>query len=202
MTEPRSPESPANPPVPQKDDARRHISPYSLGEKIRRVLWSAVEATLFRWTWPTWYGYRAWLLRRFGADIHPDVRIRRTCRFICPWNLTMGANSATGDRVIFYCLGPITVGERVTISQYSHLCAGSHDYDQPHMPLLRLPITIHDDVWIATDAFVGPGVTVGVGVILGARGCAFKDLDAWTIYGGNPAKSVKPRSSTAMSPAM
>jgi len=172
----------------------RHRSPYSLGEKIRRVLWSGIESTLFRWTWPTWYGYRGWLLRRFGADIHPTARIRRTCRFTCPWNLSIGSNTATGDHVRFYCLGPVTVGKQVTLSQHTHLCAGSHDYtDIQNMPLLRPPITIHDDVWVATDAFVGPGVTIGEGTILGARGCAFSNLDPWTIYGGNPAKPLKPR---------
>jgi putative colanic acid biosynthesis acetyltransferase WcaF len=47
--------------------------------------------------------------------------------------------------------------------------------------------------WIAAEAFVGPGVTVGDGAVLGARGCAFKDLDSWTVYAGNPARALKPR---------
>ena len=61
------------------------------------------------------------------------------------------------------------------------------------MPLIRPPITIDDHAWIAADAFVGPGIAVGEGAILGARGCAFKDLEPWTIYGGNPAKPIAPR---------
>ena len=183
----------AEPSTPPADAAARHVSPYSLKEKILRVLWSGVEATAYRWTWPTWYRYRAWLLSRFGARIHPTARLRRTCRFTCPWNLTVGANTATGDHVIFYCLGPVTLGDRVTISQYAHLCAGSHDHTDPAMPLLRPPITIEDDAWIATDAFVGPGVTVGQAAILGARGCAFKNLEPHTIHGGNPARPLKPR---------
>jgi putative colanic acid biosynthesis acetyltransferase WcaF len=87
----------------------------------------------------------------------------------------------------------VTIGDRVSISQHAHLCAGTHDYDDARMPLLRPPITIGDDAWIAADAFVGPNVTVGEGAILGARGCAFSDLEPWTIYGGNPAKKIKPR---------
>jgi putative colanic acid biosynthesis acetyltransferase WcaF len=61
------------------------------------------------------------------------------------------------------------------------------------MPLLRPPITIESDAWIAADAFVGPAVRVGEGAILGARGCAMQDLEPWSIYSGNPAKLVKPR---------
>lgn len=158
------------------------------------MLWASVELTLFRWTWPTWYRYRAWLLRRFGADVHPASRIRRTCTFECPWNLTMGAGTATGERVWFYCLGPITIGERVTLSHFCQLCAGSHDPDDPElMPLQRPRINIGDDAWIATSAFVGPGVEVGEGAILGACGCSFKDLKPWHIYGGNPATLLRER---------
>ena len=61
------------------------------------------------------------------------------------------------------------------------------------MPLLRSPIVISDYAWIAADAFVGPNVTVGEGALLGARACAMKNLDPWTIYAGNPAAAVRPR---------
>lgn len=172
----------------------RHVSPYSRREKIGRLLWAVVQKTLYRWTWVTDYRSRRALLRLFGARIAATAHPRRTITIECPWNLTMGENSAVGDHAILYCLGPVTLGARVTISQYSQLCAGSHDYTDPRlMPLLRLPITIHDDAWIAADGFVGPGVTVGPGALLGARGCAFKDLEPWTIYGGNPARAIKPR---------
>jgi putative colanic acid biosynthesis acetyltransferase WcaF len=175
------------------DPRDRHRSPYSTGEKVRRIVWAVVQATLFRLSFHNFYGWRNLLLRVFGARLHPSVRIRRTARIECPWNLTMGANSSFGDFVIAYCLGPVTIGNRVSISQYAHLCAGSHDYTQPNMPLLRPPITIEDDVWIAADAFVGPGITVGQGAILGARGVALKSLKPWTIYLGNPAQGVRPR---------
>lgn len=175
------------------DPSRRHVSPYSTREKIARLLWAIAQGTLFRWSFPTWYRWRNFLLRRFGARLHPTVHIRRTARVECPWNLSMGANSSLGDFAIAYCLGPITIGDRVSVSQYAHLCAGSHDYTKANMPLLRPPIVIGDDAWIAADAFVGPGVTVGDGAILGARGVAMKNLEPWTIHAGNPARPVRPR---------
>jgi putative colanic acid biosynthesis acetyltransferase WcaF len=61
------------------------------------------------------------------------------------------------------------------------------------MPLLRPPIDIEDDVWIAADAFVGPQVRAREGAILGARGVALSDLEPWTIYLGNPAVRVRAR---------
>lgn len=175
----------------------RHVSAFSTKEKIRRLMWSHVQATLFRWSFHTWNRWRIMLLNRFGARIHPSCVIRRTVRIECPWNLSMGRNSCLGDRAIAYCLGSVAVGERVTISQHAHLCAGTHDYNRPDMPLIRPPIVIDDDAWVAADAFVGPGVSIGAGAILGARGCAFNDLEPWMIYGGNPAHRIKPRNRPA-----
>jgi len=171
----------------------RSKSPYSTKEKVGRVLWAGVEATLFRWSFHNWYSWRRGLLRAFGAKIHKDARIRRTVRIEIPWHLTIGAESSVGDRAILYCLGPVCIGRRVSISQGAHLCAGSHDYRTSSMSLLRLPITVGDDAWIAAEAFVGPSVEVGNGAILGARACAMKHLEAWTIYAGNPAEVVKRR---------
>lgn len=171
----------------------RHVSPYSMKEKIGRMLWAVVQATVFRYSFHTWNGWRAWLLRRFGATIARPVIVRRTVRVECPWNLTMGKNSCLGDRVIAYCLGRVTIGERVSVSQHAHLCAGSHDYTRVDLPLLRPPIVIEDDVWIAADAFVGPGVRVGRGSVVGARACVFKDVEGGWVYGGNPARKIKER---------
>jgi len=175
------------------DYGARHLSPYSTREKIGRILWAIVQGTVFRLSFHNWYAFRNRLLRLFGARIDGSCTIRRTVRVECPWNLTMGRNCSLGDRVIMYCLGSVTLGDRVSVSQHAHVCAGSHDFTKPDMPLLRPPITIESDVWIAADAFVGPDITVREGAILGARGVAFKDLDPWTIYGGNPAKAIRSR---------
>ena len=110
-----------------------------------------------------------------------------------PWNLTVGAHTVIGDEVVLYCLGAITLGDRVTVSQYAHLCAGTHDHTRADFPLLRHPITIGDDAWIATDVFVGPGVTIGAGTVVGARSNVFRDLPAWKVCVGSPAKPVKDR---------
>ena len=174
-------------------DSARHSSAYGFREKIARILWSLVQSTFFRLSFHNWYAWRRFLLRRFGAVIGTDCVIRRTVRVECPWNLQMGANSCLGDRVHAYCLGPVKIGSRVSISQDAELCAGTHDYSKHDMPLLRTPITVHDDAWIAAGAFVGPDVTVGEGAILGARSVAMKDLKAWTIHIGNPAVAVKDR---------
>lgn len=162
-------------------------------EKLGRLAWYVVELTLFRLSWRTMNRWRTWLLRRFGAQVHSSVRIRRTVTIEVPWNLTIGPDAVIGDHVILYCLGPIKVGARVMISQYAHLCAGTHDFTRADLPLLRPPIVIGDDVWIAADAFVGPGVTVGQGAVVGARSSVFSDLPPWRVCVGSPAQPVADR---------
>jgi len=183
--------SPAAPPA--DDAAARHLSPWTRGEKIRRLLWAAVEMTLFRWSFTTMNGWRAWLLRRFGARIGRSCVIRRTVHVEVPWHLAMGDHSCLGDHAIVYCLGRITIGDRVSISQYAHLCAGTHDYTRPDLPLLRPPIEIGDDVWLAAETFVGPGVRIGAGAVVGARSSVFGDLPPWMVCVGSPARPVKAR---------
>jgi len=171
----------------------RRTSPYSTREKIGRLAWSCVQATIFRWSFHNWYGVRRALLRMFGARLDSSANVRRTVLVECPWNLSMGAESSVGDRAILYCLGTVRIGRNVTVSQGVHLCAGSHDSRRREMPLVRPGIDIGDEAWVAADAFVGPGVRVGEGAVLAARGVAFDDLEPWTIYRGNPAAKVRAR---------
>ena len=138
---------------------------------------------------PCW-GWRRWLLRRFGAQVGREVHVYPTAALTIPWNLSLGDYAAIGDRVILYALGPISIGARATISQGAHLCAGSHDWRDSSMPLLKMPITIGDDVWVCADAFIGPGVSIDDRAIVGARAVAMKDVAQDMIVAGNPARRI------------
>jgi putative colanic acid biosynthesis acetyltransferase WcaF len=131
------------------------------------------------------------LLRAFGAKVGRDVHIYPTTRITIPWNLDLGAGCAIGDRVTLYALGPITIGARATVSQGAHLCAGTHDLSVPSRPLLKPPISIGEDAWVCADAFVGPGVRIGKGAILGARAVTMRDLPDNTTAVGNPARRIE-----------
>jgi len=184
----RKPES-----IPTPATGDRALSPYALREKVGRLLWGYLGQTMFRCTFHNWYRVRSAILRLFGADVGPHVRLRPTVKIEQPWNLTIGENSSIGDRCIVYCLGKIRIGSNVSISQGTHLCAGTHDYTRHDLPLLRPPIVIEDEVWLAADVFVGPGVTVHEGSVVGARSCVVKDLPAWSVCAGYPARAFKPR---------
>ena len=174
-----------------------HVSPWTTRQKLARQLWFVVQGTVFRFSLHNSFRWRRVLLRMFGAKLGANVRVRPSIRVDVPWNLTIGENSSVGDHAILYCLGPVTLGRHVTISQYAHLCAGTHETNTRRMLLLKPPITIGDDAWIAADVFVGPGVTIGAGTLVGARSNVFGDLPANVVAVGSPARAVKPRTFVA-----
>ena len=138
-------------------------------ENFKRAMWMIVRASLFRFSFHNWYGWRRMLLQMFGAKLGRGVRIRPTASVEIPWNLIIGDDAIIGDYAILYSLGQITIGARTTVSQFAHLCAGTHDHTSRRFPLLRPPIVIGQDAWIAADAFISPGVTVGDRAVV-ARG--------------------------------
>lgn len=111
----------------------------------------------------------------------------------------MHDHACLGNDVICYTQARITLQERAIVSQGAHLCTGSHDYNDPDFSLFARPINIGKDAWVCADAFIGPGVSVGEGAVLGARAVAFKDLQAWQVYSGNPAQLIKQRQIRASS---
>jgi putative colanic acid biosynthesis acetyltransferase WcaF len=144
-------------------------------------------------TFHNWYALRRAILRGFGARVGPGVRVRASVLVEQPWNLELGAYCSVGDRAILYCLGPVMIGPRAALSQGVHVCAGTHDYNKPQMPLLRPPITVGADAWVAAEAFIGPGVVVGERCVIGARSVVVKDTQAGFVYAGNPARKLKAR---------
>jgi putative colanic acid biosynthesis acetyltransferase WcaF len=172
--------------------ANRSAKKYSSSEMMRRVLWGLIYP-LFRFSPRPCFAWRNWLLRRLGAQIGHNVQLDNTVAIQYPWLLKIGDFSAIGKSAIVYNLGCVSIGSRATISQYAHICAGTHDYTSEDMQLLRLPIVIEDDVWLCADAFIGPGTTIGRGAVVGARAAVFRDVKPWTVVGGNPARFIKVR---------
>ena len=166
---------------------------FSLSHRIHRAVWNVTWLFLASWTPPPLHAWRRFLLRLFGAKIAPSARIYGSTKIWYPPNLTMGAYSVIGWGALVYSQGKIELEDFAVVSQRSHLCTGSHDIDDPNFQLITAPILIRRHAWVASDAFVGPGVTVDEGAVLGGRGVTFKSLAAWTVYGGNPAREIRKR---------
>jgi putative colanic acid biosynthesis acetyltransferase WcaF len=137
--------------------------------------------------------WRRILLRLFGARISPLAVIYGSARIWYPPHLEVGPHARISPGVTVYSVAKIIVEDYAIVSQGTHLCSASHDIEDPHFQTIAAPITIRPRAWVAAEAFIGPGVTVGEGAVLGARSCAFRDLDPWMVYVGNPARAIKAR---------
>jgi len=149
-------------------------------------LWWLVEATLFAPSPQFLYGWRRFLLRLFGARVGRKVLLRPSMRVTYPWKVAIGDHSWIGDDVTLYSLGPIIIGAHSVVSQGSYLCTGSHDMNAVDFPIYEKNIRIGDEVWIASQSFVGPGVSIGDGAVVGARSLVLADVPAAAIGHGHP----------------
>lgn len=138
-------------------------------------------------------GWRRALLRLFGAEIADSAIVQGGARIWYPPNLRMRPHAVMADGVICYNMAPVTIGENSIVSQRAVLCGGTHDFTLASNPLQTRPIDIGANVWIASEAFVGPGVCVPDGCVIGARAVATGRLEPWTVYAGNPARPIKKR---------
>lgn len=166
---------------------------FSLRLRCERAAFLLCWTLLAAWTPPFLRGWRRAVLRTFGAQLGKGANVYASARIWCPRWLTMGDYATLGPRVKCYNQAPVTLGPGALVSQDATLCAGTHDYDHPDFQLFARPIVLGAGSWIAAEAFVGPGVTVGERAILGARGVAMKDLASDTVYAGNPAAAIKHR---------
>lgn len=171
------------------------VTPYPRREVLLRWCWALVQATVFRWSPRPWHGFRARLLRLFGANIvNPaQVVVFPTARITFPWKLVLAPRAMIGRHVIIYNLATVTLEYGANLSQFCHLCAGTHDYARWDMPLVTRPIVIGANAWLGADVFVGPGVTIGELAVIGARAVVVKDQPARMICAGHPCRPLKPR---------
>jgi putative colanic acid biosynthesis acetyltransferase WcaF len=173
--------------------SNRAVRNYTGRETAARVLWM-VGRNLFRLSPRPCFGWRRLVLRWFGARIGEHVNTYPSTRVYFPWNLSVDDWSALGEEVLIYNLGRVSIGKKVTVSHGAHLCAGTHDYTRPDFRLIQPPIRIEDQAWICAEAFVGPGVVIGQGAVVGARAVVTRNVEAWQVVAGNPAREIGRRS--------
>ena len=166
---------------------------FSLGNRITRVVWGIAWLVLARFTPPPLHRWRRLVLLAFGARIGRGARVHASVAIWLPHNLEVGEQVLIGPGARIYNQGTITIGAWSVISQRAHLCASTHRVDDPGFQLECRPIAVGERCWVAAEAFVGPGVTMGDGAVLAARGALFEDAATDGIYRGNPAALVRQR---------
>ena len=90
--------------------------------------------------------------------------------------------------VVLYSIDEINIGSHCVISQKSYICTGSHDIKDPAFSLQTEKVVIGNGAWVATDCFVGPGVTIGANAVVGARSTVFTDMPDGQVCWGTPCR--------------
>lgn len=178
-----------NPHTPRKNSST-YASELSLKNKAVRTLWAMTYLFAFRPSPKLCFRWRVFLLRLFGAQIGEKTKIYSSVKFFVPSNAVIGDHCIIGPDVRFYNVAEIRIGNQTVISQHAHLCAATHDFRNPGFKLFPKPIEVGDSCWIAADAFVGPGVTIGASAVVGARAVVFKEVMPGMVVAGNPATVV------------
>lgn len=172
--------------------ANRAARKYAWSEQLRRVLWG-VGVLAIRWSPRPCFAWRRMVLRLFGAKVGENVNVYPSTRIYMPWNVEIGDWAALGEDVFIYSLGRVRIGSGVSLAYRAHVCAGTHDFSDPSLPLLKPPVVIEQNAWVGTEAFIGPGTTVHAGAIVAARAVVTKDVPPLHIVGGNPARQIGKR---------
>lgn len=101
--------------------------------------------------------------------------------------LKVGDDSFVG-RVKIALHDQVVIGSRVCINDGAILMTGSHDVKDPSWTMTKAPICVEDYAWIATNAMILPGVVIGKGAVVGAGAVVSKDVPAYRVVAGNPAR--------------
>ncbi len=171
---------------------------FSLGNRIARLLWGITYVLLYRFSPRPMHGWRAMLLRLFGAKLGAKCHFYAKGKIWAPWNLVCEDRVSLGDDAELYNPSPFFLGSHAIVSQGAYVCGATHTYNDPDFPLVSAPMRLGAYSWVCARAIVSPGVNIGDGAILGLGAIATKDLEPFGIYAGVPAKKVKERERTAV----
>lgn len=173
-------------------------SPWSLGDRIRLLLWHFCWTLFCSWTPKPLNSWRLFWLRLFGCKIYGTPFVHQRSRIQIPWNLILHDRACLGDRANAYSLGTIEIKAAATVAQEAYLCTGTHDFSHPNIPLVTAKITVGEDAFIGARAFIMPGVTVGNSTVIGACSVVTKDMPDRTVCAGQPCHPLRDRTQKAI----
>jgi putative colanic acid biosynthesis acetyltransferase WcaF len=182
-----------NAPLHTHRQATAYASPWNRSEQIRMLVWEWCWIVFCVWTPKPLNRWRLFWLRLFGARLEGRPFVHQRARIQIPWNLIMGDRACLGDRANAYSLGPIEIGARATVAQEVYLCAGTHDFNDPTLPLQTAPVRVGEDAFVGARALVLPGVSIGARAIVGAGSVVSRDVPANVVVAGNPCRVLRPR---------
>lgn len=163
------------------------------GNRFTRAMWYFTNIVFFINPLNPFNGLKISLLRMFGAKIGRGVVVKPGVNIKYPWNLKIGDHSWIGERAWIDNLSKIVIGSNCCVSQGAMLLCGNHNYKKTTFDLITRQIILEDGTWIGAKAVVTLGVTCRSHSLLTVNSVAVSELQAYSIYQGNPAVRIKDR---------
>jgi putative colanic acid biosynthesis acetyltransferase WcaF len=160
---------------------------------LKRSFWFIINALFFINPLNPISSIKVRLLRLFGAQIGKGVVIKPGVNIKYPWKLQVGNYTWIGEKVWIDNLDQTIIGSNCCLSQGAMLLNGNHNYKKQTFDLMVNPIILEDGVWIGAKSVVTGGVTCYSLSVLAVQSVASSDLEANSIYRGNPAVKIKER---------
>ena len=180
---------------------------------MKRLYWDLCDKTERKY-------YQYWLLSQipslFGNKLRgrfiskhiksagKNLQVYAGVRFRSMENLVVGDNVEIGYDNFIQALGGVTLGDNVMLAPGVKIWSVNHNYTDKNVLVRKqgqdlFPVTIGNDVWIASNAFISPGVTLPDGVIVAAGAIVgTKKYAPYSIIAGNPARVIGHREDRAM----
>jgi putative colanic acid biosynthesis acetyltransferase WcaF len=171
---------------------------FSVWNRAARQLWNICYVLFYRLSPRPFHGWRAMLLKMFGAKMGPKCHFYPKSKVWAPWNLVCEDRVSLGDDAELYNPSPMYLGSHAIVSQGAYVCGATHLYNEVSFKLVSFPMRLGAYSWICAKASVNPGVNVGDGAILALGSIATKDLEPFGIYAGTPARKIKERLRSAV----
>ena len=163
-------------------------------------VWRLFYALLGQWLPRSCYSIvslkiRHFFLKRIAKNVGKNVNIEQYVVF--GEEFEIGDNSTVGFRSDIY--GPVKIGKDVMIGPEVAIYTHNHKHDEIDIPMIKQgytenkPVYIEDNVWIGRRVLIMPGVCIGTGSIVAAGAVVTKNVEPYSIVGGNPAKIIKYR---------
>jgi acetyltransferase-like isoleucine patch superfamily enzyme len=143
------------------------------------------------------HAIRLTYLRMFGATIGKGSSVNRGTTILDIEFLTIGANSAVGQRCMLDARAGLWLGDNVILASDVQLLGGGHDINHPDFLPVPNPTVVEDYVWIASRAMTLP-CHIGRGAVVAAQAVVIKDVGELEVVGGNPAKVIAKRNPDAL----